>query len=81
MMKVTVLYGIPASPEQFEKYYGGRRDHDRRHGRRHWMNGMAPVGPGLAAMGGGLFVVGSGRTAGWVCALTLAVKGCRPRCA
>jgi uncharacterized protein (TIGR02118 family) len=23
MMKVTVLYGIPASPEQFEKYYGG----------------------------------------------------------
>ena len=23
MMKVTVLYGIPTSPEQFEKYYKG----------------------------------------------------------
>jgi uncharacterized protein (TIGR02118 family) len=23
MMKVTVLYGNPTSPEQFEKYYGG----------------------------------------------------------
>jgi hypothetical protein len=41
------------------------------------MNGMAPVGSGLAAMGGGLFVFGSGPTA----CLTLAVKVCRPRCA
>jgi hypothetical protein len=35
------------------------------------MNGMAPGGSGLAAMGGGLFVFGSGPTAGWVGALTL----------
>ena len=29
MMKVTVLYGHPASPDEFEKYYGSLTCHLR----------------------------------------------------